>query len=133
MERKKLPAVDIIIGAVAVGIGLFLVFLYLVMRQPGARVVVSIDGREIASYDLTDTVDVIVQDLVTDSSTEIVGRNRLIIRDGEARIEEVDCPDKLCVHQGRISHTNESIVCLPHRISVRITGETEAAPDAVTK
>ena len=133
MERKKLPAVDIIIGAVAVGIGLFLVFLYLVMRQPGARVVVSIDGRGIASYDLTDTVDVIVQDLVTDSSTEIVGRNRLIIRDGEARIEEADCPDKLCVHQGRISHTNESIVCLPHRISVRITGETEAAPDAVTK
>ncbi|MEE3468604.1 MAG: NusG domain II-containing protein [Eubacterium sp.] len=162
MERRKLSRVDIIIGVAAVGIGVILVAAYLLMRQPGARVVVSIDGREVATYDLSDDVDVIIQDVAgaatesTDSAdateetaagagstattadaaggeSSAAGRNRLIIRGGEAWIEEADCPDKLCVNQGHISHTHDSIVCLPHHISVRIAGETEqAAPDAVT-
>lgn len=160
MERRKLSRVDIIIGVAAVGIGVILVAAYLLMRQPGARVVVSVDGREVATYDLSDDVDVIIQDVAgaaaesTDSAdatedaaagadstataaagseSSAAGRNRLIIRGGEAWIEEADCPDKLCVNQGHISHTHDSIVCLPHHISVRIAGETEqAAPDAVT-
>ena len=153
MEAKKRLKVDIIIGAVVVGIGVILVLVYLGTRKPGARVVVSIDGDEVATYSLSETVDVIVQDLKPDagataqdlkpdadateqdrkSNGDVPGRNRLVIRDGEARMEEADCPDKLCVHQGRISHTNESIVCLPHRISIRIVGEDEAPPDAIAR
>ncbi len=148
MERRRVSRIDIIVGAVAVGIGLVLVMLFFLLRKPGGHVIVSIDGREVASYALSDTVDVIVQDLARESSNTPdnsgesgnhdvsvhTGRNRLVIRDGEARIEEADCPDKLCVHQGGISHTNESIVCLPHRVSIRIAGESEeTAPDAVAK
>lgn len=31
------------------------------------------------------------------------GQNHLVIQDGCARIEEADCPDKLCVKQGTVS------------------------------
>ena len=131
MDRKKPSRVDIIIGAAVTVIGAVLVLLYLGLRQPGARVIVSADGKEVVSYDLSENVDVIVQEAV--KGMKLSGRNRLIIRDGEAWIEEADCPDRLCVHQGKISHTNESIVCLPHRISVRIVGESDKEPDAIVK
>jgi len=138
-DKKRLSRVDIIVGVAAVGIGVILVALFLLTRSPGARVIVSVDGKEVASYDLSEDTDVIVQDLTEDAGKpdadrKDAGRNRLIIRNGEAWMEEADCPDKLCVHQGKISHVNDSIVCLPHRISIRIAGETkEPAPDAIAK
>ena len=155
MSEKSCPVkkTDIIIGAAVIAIGAALVFVYFMTARPGKSVIVSIDGREIASFRLTETVDVRIADgKVTDWGTEgqeenreesaspetseTSGYNRLIIRDGEAWLSSADCPDRLCVKQGRISHTNESIVCLPHRVTIRITGEDEPddekAPDAVT-
>ena len=48
------------------------------------------------------------------------GENVLVIENGTARIEEADCPDGLCVRQGSISRPGESIICLPHRLAVRV-------------
>ena len=48
------------------------------------------------------------------------GTNVLIIKDGEAFIEEADCPDGLCIRQGRISRVGERIVCLPNKILVEV-------------
>lgn len=55
------------------------------------------------------------------------GTNHLVIKDGKAWISEASCPDKLCVHQGAVSRENELIVCLPNRVTVRITGKEAAA------
>ena len=41
-----------------------------------------------------------------------------------------DCPDKLCVKTGKISRSGQSIVCVPARISVRLTGGNHSS-DAV--
>ena len=40
----------------------------------------------------------------------------------EARIEEADCPDKLCVRHPRIHFTGEVITCLPNKLTVTIEG-----------
>ena len=48
------------------------------------------------------------------------GKNHLVIHDGCARIEEADCPDKLCVKQGTVSESGESVVCLPNRVVVAV-------------
>ncbi len=47
------------------------------------------------------------------------------IHDGKADVTEADCPDKLCVHQKAISKTHETIVCLPNKVVVEVTGEGE--------
>ena len=54
--------------------------------------------------------------------------NTLVINGGKASIVSADCPDKLCVHQQEISKAGESIICLPHKLVVRIegTGEVDA-------
>ncbi len=54
------------------------------------------------------------------------GENLLVIKDGEAWISQADCPDRLCVRQGRISKKGQMILCLPHRIILTvISGEEE--------
>lgn len=36
------------------------------------------------------------------------------------RCDAANCPDLVCVETGRISMENELIVCLPHRLSLRL-------------
>ena len=49
-----------------------------------------------------------------------VGECILIIKDGEAYIQEADCPNQICVHHSPVSHKGETIVCLPNRVIIEI-------------
>lgn len=49
--------------------------------------------------------------------------NRIVIQKGSVYIKEANCPDKLCVKQGSISKVDESIICLPHKIVIRISSK----------
>lgn len=53
--------------------------------------------------------------------------NQLVIENGSVFIKEANCPDKLCVKQGTISKSGESIICLPHKIVVKISSEESVA------
>ena len=62
------------------------------------------------------------------------GSNILTIRDGAADMTDADCPDQLCVKQKAISHTGETLVCLPHKVVVKVinnSNETEDILDGV--
>lgn len=66
------------------------------------------------------------------------GTNLLIIRGGEAFIEEASCPDKLCVHMGKIRFAGQSIVCLPNEVVIELVlngtaSGGEAVLDAVSE
>lgn len=79
----------------------------------GDTVVVSHDGVVIARLPLnTDAVYVV----------EGAYENVVRVEDGKAFIESATCPGQDCVHQGAISKTGSSIVCLPNRVSIRIEG-----------
>lgn len=92
----------------------------------GGSVEISIDGE------LYQTVS-----LSKNTTIEIPagnGSNTLTIRDGIADMTDADCPDKLCVKQKAISHTGETLVCLPHKVVVKVinnTDDTETIPDDV--
>ncbi len=55
--------------------------------------------------------------------------NRVVINQGTVFIEDADCPDKLCVKQGKISKSGESIICLPHKVVVKISAEERENDD----
>lgn len=90
-------------------------------------VVVSADGREIDRFlpgDLTDAPRTYVHSGVT----------LTLAADGNGiRVLSSDCPTQDCVHTGTISRSGQSIVCLPGRIVIQLTGGTAdpAAVDAV--
>lgn len=49
------------------------------------------------------------------------------IKDGAAAFISSDCPDKICVNMGFISKKGQSAVCLPNRLTLRITGGSDEA------
>ena len=57
-------------------------------------------------------------------------RNVFVIQGGEAWMESADCGDETCVRTGRISRAGESIVCLPHRLTLRILPSGEEDSDS---
>ena len=88
--------------------------LWFLLRQDGGTVIVEQNGRETARYALSEDRTVRIEGAA--------GYNLLVIENGEAWIMEADCPNRLCVQTGRIRYGGQSIVCLPHRLAVRITG-----------
>lgn len=82
-------------------------------------------------YVYKDNILAAVYPLSENRSVDIGGTNRLCIEDGAAYIADADCPDKLCVRQGKIRTAGRSIICLPNRVTVTIGGKPEA--DAVSR
>ena len=97
--------------------------LWLAMRKQGGAVIVEQEGRETARYALDEDRTVRIQGEG--------GYNTLVIEGGQVWLSEADCPNLLCVKTGKIRYAGQSIVCLPHKLAVRIVGG--ASPlDAVT-
>jgi hypothetical protein len=106
-HKKELILILAILAAAAVGFFIN----YQNSRRPAVLVEVSVDGAAIASYDLNENLDTIIDGYQG-------GTNHLIIQDGAAWISEATCPDKVCIHQGRITMNGELLVCLPNRVIV---------------
>ena len=49
--------------------------------------------------------------------------NILIIENGVAWLEDADCPDKLCVRQGKVHLDGQVITCLPNKLTVTIRAD----------
>lgn len=120
---KKRMDIWLIGGVLFLALG-FWAYLYFT-REEGAAAVVEIDGDETARYSLEEPL-----------AAEIVspwGINLLVIENGTAKVTEADCPDKLCVDQHAIQFQGESIICLPHKVTVRIEGGRTGGVDAVAQ
>ena len=59
------------------------------------------------------------------------GYNVITVKDGEVTVSEADCRDQICVEHKKIRKTGETIVCLPHKLVVTVTGDKPGDFDAV--
>ncbi len=98
-------------------IGAVIAAAVLLTEKNGSFVQVSVDGNIIASYSLYSEMETDIKG--------IGGTNHLVISGGQAWIENADCPDCLCVKMGKICKTGQSVICLPHRIVVQISGNIQ--------
>lgn len=62
-----------------------------------------------------------------DAEVEICGEytNTVTVLDGRVSVTASDCPGEDCVHSGWISSAGRSLVCLPNRVEVRISGASQ--------
>lgn len=81
----------------------------------GEYAVVYVSGEKKAVYPLCEDISVEIEGYR--------GSNLLIIEDKKAYLKEATCPDKLCVGMGAISKSGQTIICLPNRVSIEITGK----------
>ncbi len=57
------------------------------------------------------------------------GSNTVEVSPGGIAITQADCPDQICVMQGRITDSLLPITCLPHRLVIELKPETPSADD----
>uniref|UniRef100_UPI004055DCC0 NusG domain II-containing protein n=1 Tax=Agathobacter sp. TaxID=2021311 RepID=UPI004055DCC0 len=98
------------------------VIIYAGGMKKGNYITITVDGKEYGAYSLLEDRTIPIGNPVT---------NTIVIRDGEAIMTDAECPDQLCVRQKAISYDKESIICLPNKIVVTVTGELQGNPDAV--
>ncbi len=97
------------------------------LAKTGDYAEVSVDGETVYELPLSENTELLIKG--TDGGT-----NKLIINNGVCYVTEADCPDKLCIKQGKISHNGESIICLPHKLVITIRGTSNNTNpiDAIT-
>lgn len=96
------------------------------MQSSGTVAKVYLDGECIYSVDLKAVTDNIVKEIVIPSG----GRNVIEVQNGGIRVSDADCPDQVCVQMGWIHNSAAPIVCLPHRLVVRVEkGEEDGKDD----
>ena len=108
---KKRRADLVVIGSLLL-LALVLYLLLGATRQEGGQVVVCVNGVETERHPLS-----------ADGTYPLNGgSNILVISGGQAWLSEANCPDLLCVRQGKIHYTGQSIICLPNRLTVTVEG-----------
>lgn len=121
MKRMKKADFFLIGGILLAGcLAALCLFLF---SEKGDYVQVRVSGEVIASYPLSQNAEYEIK------GTN--GKNILVIRDGEAWIEDASCPDKLCKKQGHISKNGQSVICLPNQITVEIVSGDKTGSDRV--
>lgn len=111
---------DLIVIASLLLLALALHLILGALRTVGGEVVVRVDGVETERHALTE-----------DGTYPLNGgSNILVIGEGQAWLSEANCPDLLCVRQGKIRYTGQSIICLPNRLTVTVEGGESDDVDA---
>lgn len=115
--NKKLVIIFLAVFLICVGI----VFA-LGKIQPEEKIaVISVDGEVYGEVDLS-------EDQSFDIKTER-GTNKILIENGDIRITEATCPDKLCIRHEGLHNKYDTIVCLPNKLIIEY--KNSAGIDAV--
>ena len=107
---------------------IFLVLLVLAVSFPiikntakgGNTVKITVDGKVFAEMPLSQNCEI-----------PINNTNIAVIENGSVYMKYASCPDKLCMHQGKVSDSSRKIICLPNRVVIEITKKSEI--DTVVK
>ena len=119
MKKKDLI---IIAAALVCALALYLVS-QVSMSGEASTIVVTLDGKEVLRRPLAmeNTYD-IAQD---DGSLNVIA-----VEDGAVYMKEANCRDGLCIRQGKMKNGAKTIVCLPHKVVVQLTGDAPVSDNS---
>lgn len=75
----------------------------------GENVLIYVDNKLYKTVSLSETCEI------------DIGTNTIAIENGYAYMKNATCPDKICVHTGKINDNSKDIVCLPNKVLVKVT------------
>ena len=121
-KTTKKYRLDVIVISAILIFSLLLVLAVYLTRKEGSVAVVEINGEASGQYPLT----------VDGVFPLNGGTNILVIENGVAYLNYSSCPDHICERTGKIHYVGETIVCLPNRLTVTITGKADDGVDFVS-
>ena len=90
-------------------------FIIPLVKEEGAVATVTVDGEVVYELPLTKDAQVCV------NTKDDEGINIVTIKDNAVFVEDANCRDRLCVNQGKKSKVGDVIVCLPHKVIIKVT------------
>lgn len=111
--RKIVTGTDVVILILLVVAGITGYIAFKRSMKHGGNVNVRVDGKLVRTVSLDDDGEYRI-----DGSDS--GYNILVVKNGSAYVKEADCPDRLCVKQGKVSGEGETVICLPHKVVIEI-------------
>ncbi|MBU3182876.1 NusG domain II-containing protein [Clostridium psychrophilum] len=116
-KGDKVVAILIIFLVLISGIGTFIYKQHIKSNHNFA--VIKMDGKIIQTIDL----NAVKSQKEWNIYTKTGDYNLIEILPGKIRIKDSDCPDKICVKEGWISQAGQILVCLPHKLIIKINGK----------
>jgi hypothetical protein len=110
---------DRIVGVVIlIALMLTIVFWIVIHRTPGTLAVVQVDGKVVATVDLTS------REVQTLRITGVLGP-LVIVTDGKGsiRVTEATCPDQICVHTIPARSPGDQVICVPNHMVITVEGK----------
>jgi hypothetical protein len=94
------------------------------LRLPGDAVIIEVKGLVVQRLDLNTSQEITI--------IGAIGKTTVKIESGAAQVVHSDCPEKICVKTGKITHAGEIIVCVPNKVVVKIIGKQKNSYDVIT-
>ena len=117
MKKKDFILIGAIVAVIAIAIAVLSL-----TKKDGDYVIVRVNGNEVAKYSLSQNGEYSLNG----------GTNVLRIENGKAYLVSANCPDHLCVKQGKVDQNGETITCLPNRLTVTVYSEAEGEVELVS-
>ncbi len=117
MKKEDFILIGIIVAVIAITIAVLGL-----TKKTGDYVIVRINGNEVAKYSLSQDGEYSLNG----------GTNVLRIENGKAYLVSANCPDHLCVKQGKVDQSGETITCLPNRLTVTVFSAEEGEVELVS-
>lgn len=91
-------------------------------------IVIEIDGKEYRRIPMDEIKEesLIHIDLSSDRFIDI------LIKEDGVYVNDVVCPDRICVKTGLINKVGQTIVCLPNKVLITIEGRKELELDGIS-
>ncbi len=121
---KFVKKTDLIILAVALAICLGVWFSYQsIMGEKAAKAEIYYKSELVETVDLTAGVD---KSFSIEQNKNVVFH---VFKDGSICFQESNCPDKICIHAGKLHTIGESAACLPNSIVLKIVAKDQRSSD----
>ncbi|GHV47188.1 lipoprotein [Clostridia bacterium] len=122
MKNRLRICAAVIILIIAVSAVLFFAWYY---SYSGDSAEIYLDHRLIRTVNLLEEQEFVVE-------IPGGGHNTVTVRDGKIAVTEADCPDKVCVGTG-FQSGRIPVICLPHRLEIRVITSGLADIDGVSR
>ncbi len=108
-DGKRRIIFDLLLIAALLLVSLSVCFIFNAVTEEGSVVRVYKGNRVVAEYPLS-----------VDGEYYVGEGNIVRIENGKAYMASADCPDRWCMHQGKICDVGERVTCLPNRVMLEI-------------
>lgn len=117
---------DVILIVLLLTISIVWIALLALGRKSGDNVLIYSDGVLYGRYSIHDYNDITIE-------SGKGAYNRIIIDNNEVCMMDANCPDRVCINQGNICNSNDTICCAPNGIVIVIESNIEGEYDAITQ